>query len=67
MKNLKTEKLEALKKKIVGTAFLVVGPDPPGDCLRIRLVVAILEGCGSYFLRGAGLRKLSMFFSVFQR
>lgn len=41
--------------------------DPPGDCLRIRLVVAILEGCGSYFVRGAGLEKLSKFLAVFQR
>ncbi|CAM9564743.1 unnamed protein product, partial [Hapterophycus canaliculatus] len=41
--------------------------DPPGDCLRIRLVVAILEGCGSYFVRGAGLERLSKFLAVFQR
>ncbi|CAM9681409.1 unnamed protein product, partial [Ectocarpus sp. 8 AP-2014] len=41
--------------------------DPPGDCLRIRLVVAVLEGCGSYFVRGAGLDKLSKFLGVFQR
>lgn len=41
--------------------------DPPGDCLRIRLVVAILEGCGSYFVRGSGLEKLSKFVAVFQR
>eukprot|EP00752_Nemacystus_decipiens_P014194 g12623.t1 len=41
--------------------------DPPGDCLRIRLVVAILEGCGSYFVRGAGLGKLTKFLAVFQR
>ncbi|CAN0557709.1 unnamed protein product, partial [Ectocarpus sp. 12 AP-2014] len=41
--------------------------DPPGDCLRIRLVVAVLEGCGSYFVRGAGLDKLCKFLGVFQR
>ncbi|CAN0397416.1 unnamed protein product, partial [Scytosiphon promiscuus] len=35
--------------------------------LRIRLVVAILEGCGSYFVRGAGLERLSKFLAVFQR
>ncbi|KAG5175188.1 armadillo-type protein [Tribonema minus] len=41
--------------------------DPPGDCLRIRLVVQLLEACAEYFVVGQSRPRLDKFLMHFQR
>jgi regulator of nonsense transcripts 2 len=41
--------------------------DAPDDCFRVRLIVTLLETCGSYFDRGASRAKLDRFLAYFQR
>lgn len=40
--------------------------DPPEDCFRIRLIIALLQTCGHYFSRGSSKRKLDRFLLLFQ-
>src|SRR5690242_18186314 len=38
-----------------------------GDCLRIRLVVQLLEACAEYFVVGQSRARLDKFLAYFQR
>ncbi|WIA32391.1 hypothetical protein OEZ86_003220 [Tetradesmus obliquus] len=40
--------------------------DPPDDFFRIRLVIALLSTCGSYFSKGAAGRRLDRFLTFMQ-
>jgi regulator of nonsense transcripts 2 len=42
------------------------GYDAPGDTFRVRLVAAVLETCGYYFMKGSPKRKLDVFLVHFQ-
>lgn len=41
--------------------------DPPQNFFRIRLVCALLEGCGSFFARGPARKRLEAFLPYLQR